>query len=216
MVNDSAFVDALSQRLKTDLPGAIAHRKMLPRLGNGEAIRIKHDEQPRSGAVMILIYQEQGTLRFPLIQRPDYPGIHSGQMALPGGKSETSDRDLIETALRETSEEIGIESGKVKILGNLSSFFVAASNFQILPVVGFMEKAPEYVPDNHEVAEVVVAKLEDLTDPDKRKEKEITAGRGVKLISPYFDLSGKVVWGATAMMLSEMSAVLNDVYTSIR
>ncbi|MEM9326948.1 MAG: CoA pyrophosphatase, partial [Bacteroidota bacterium] len=185
---------------------------MQPRMLSGAPIQLKHKQAPRAGAVLILVYEDQDRLRFPLIQRPTYQGVHSGQMGLPGGKAEPEDHSLYATAMREAQEEIGVDPSTVEVIGSLSSFYVAASNYQVLPVLGVTDRTPQFVPDRHEVEEVVVGNLHHLMDTDYVKEKEIVAAAGFRLQSPYFELEGKTVWGATAMMLSEFSFILKEIY----
>ena len=204
------LVAALAKTLKGALPGAKAHQLMSPKHRPG--FKMKFDSPPRPGAVMILLYEEDGHIQFPLIQRSEYRGVHSGQIALPGGKAEESDADLIETATREAQEELGIDPQKIEIVGSLTSFFVAASNFQILPVVAYAKEFPQFIPDEREVAGVVKADLEAMLDPQTVKEKEITPAEGITFDAPYYDLDGKVVWGATAMMLSEFVTLTKSIY----
>lgn len=204
------LIQKLKSRLNDPLPGADAHNLMLPRLSSGDRIRFRDNQSPRKGAVLILLYEKEGEFNFPLIQRPVYEGIHSGQMALPGGKADESDPDLYFTALREAKEEIGISPESVEIIGNLSEFFVGASNHLILPVIGYIRSEAIFEPDPYEVEEVIEVPLIDLMDQKKRKEKEIMTTHGYKLYSPYFDMQNKVVWGATAMMLSEFVEVIKE------
>ena len=157
------LVHFLQTRLKEPMPGMEASKKMFPTLANGDRIKMQHDESARAGAVMILLYQDEGTVRFPIIQRPIYPGVHSGQMALPGGKREEEDTDLIGTALREMEEEIGVPANDVEVIGSLSSFYVAVSNFQILPVIGVINKVPRYIPQESEVADIISADVKILS-----------------------------------------------------
>jgi len=200
----------LEKRVTQDMPGESSYKKMKPKMANGAPIQMKHADQPRKGGVLILLYEDQGVVRFPFIQRPNYGGIHSGQMALPGGKFEEDDKDQWQTALRESQEEIGVISEKVEIIGSLSEFFVAASNYMVLPVIGKIDHIPDFVPEPREVADIVTPPVHQLIDPSTVKEKEITVRNDFKMICPYFDLEGRTVWGATAMMLSELVDVLND------
>ena len=204
------LVPFLKKRLQQPLPGMEAGREMFPSMANGDRLKMSHDETAREGAVMILLYQENDTVRFPIIQRPIYPGVHSGQMALPGGKSEPEDTDLIETSLREMEEEIGVSATEVQIIGCLSSFYVAVSNFQILPVIGTINSIPQFEPQESEVADIICADLNHLVSEKHRKEKEMVVTGGVTLRSPYFDLEGRTVWGATSMMLNEFKAILKE------
>lgn len=204
------LIPKLKDRLRQPLPGAEAHKLMMPRLVSGSRIRFPNAADPRRGAVLILLYEDHGVLTLPLIQRPRYEGVHSGQMALPGGKAEESDTDLHFTALRETCEEIGVHPQAVEIMGNLSEFFVGASNHLVLPVIGYAASKPSFTPDPYEVEEIIEVPLAELMDQKKRKEKEIMTTHGYKLYSPYFDVRNKVVWGATAMILSEFVEVIKE------
>ncbi|MEM6831339.1 MAG: CoA pyrophosphatase [Bacteroidota bacterium] len=206
----SGLVSFLENRLTQSLPGAIAHDLMKPTLPGGLPIRVKHSEPHREGGVMILLYEEQGRVRFPLIQRPVYDGVHSGQIAFPGGKKEELDTDLIETAMRESMEEIGVNVSRMKVIGSLSKFFVAASNFEVLPVISYVDQPPVFTPDDREVSEIITPSLIDLVNETNRKTKKMEVGNGVTLEAPYFSLQQKVVWGATAMMLSEFTSILSE------
>jgi len=197
------------------MPGLEAHIQMKPRLADGSPINIKHPTPPKEGAVLILLNNLGGKAHFPLIQRPMYEGVHSGQIALPGGKVEPSDTNLYQTALRETEEEIGVDRGAIEVVGSLSAFYVAASNFNVLPVIGKIDATPKFAPDSREVEAIINPAIEDLMDASKAKTKEIEARGGMKLWCPYFDLGGKVVWGATAMMLSEFKAILGESGTKV-
>ncbi len=204
----STFTEKLKNRLEQSLPGDKSHRIMMPSLINGERIRFNNSKKPRDGAVLILFYEKDGQLRFPLIQRPQYNGPHGGQISLPGGKWEEGDEDLFRTALREAEEEIGIHANRTSVLGSLSSYSVAASNHQVLPVIGYYPEIPKYIPDEIEVDEVVDVALDELINEGNLKRTEIVVGNNVRLDSPYFDLGNKIVWGATAGMLSELKHII--------
>jgi len=206
-----SFAQQLKKRLEFGLPGDSSHQVMMPSLISGERIRFPNSKKPRDGAVLILFYEKEGQLRFPLIQRPQYNGPHGGQISLPGGKWEEGDQDLFQTALREAEEEIGIYANKTSIIGSLSSFSVAASNHQVLPVIGYYPEIPQYIPDEIEVAEVVDVALDELIDHANMKRTEIVVGNNVRLDSPYFDLGNKVVWGATAGMLAELKDIVMEI-----
>lgn len=202
------LIGKLSARLTQPLPGRVAHEKMLP--GMSPNFRIKHTSDPRRGAVLILLFEGDGEIKFPLIQRPVYEGVHSGQMALPGGKFEQGDDHLVATALRETQEEIGVSAHRIQVIGVISEFFVAASNHLVLPVIGYTTDYPQFVPEPREVEEIVLAPLTELLDETRIKETEIITSGGYRIHSPYFELQGKVVWGATAMILSEFVHIIRE------
>ena len=116
---------------------------------------------------------------------------------------EVDDPDLVFTALREGQEEIGIQANEVKILGNLTEHMVVASNFNVLPVIGYLDYRPEFIANADEVAEVLEVSIDHLLDDKNRREKELVVRERYRLTAPYYDVQGHVVWGATAMMLSE-------------
>ncbi len=208
-MTDPSFIDNLRRRLLEPLPGDDAHQKMKARRSNGAPIIFPPPKDPKRGAVLILLYKKKTRWHFPIIRRSEYDGVHGGQIGLPGGKVEKSDKGLDFTALREAHEEIGIILEDVEVLGSLSSFFVGASNYQVLPVVGKIDYVPTFFPDGMEVAEVIEVPIDDFLNESNRKEKEIEV-RGYSIIAPYFDVKSQFIWGATAMMLSELVTILEE------
>ncbi len=200
--------ETLRQKLVGKLPGEAAQRRMASSV---RKMRMpdKPNETTRQGAVCILLYPKGNMWHMPLIVRPEYDGAHSGQVALPGGRIEETDADVTAAALREMWEEIGIVPRQVEVLGLLTPLFVFASNFMVQPVVAVMSETPVFLPDSREVAQILEVPLADLLDENRQAEKEITV-RGIHIQAPYFDLQGQTVWGATAMMLSELAAILNE------
>lgn len=209
-MNFDELTKFLEKRLHMPLPGDAAHQRMMPKMSNGKSYRLKQASPPKKGGVLILLYENNGTICFPLIQRASYQGIHSGQMALPGGKYEPTDENQIKTALREAEEEIGVKREKVKVIGSLSEFFVAVSNYMVLPVIGVLDHKPELIPEAREVQDIITPSVSVLIDPNKLKEKEMKVRGEIPMNCPYFDLEGRTVWGATAMMLSELVVILQE------
>jgi len=208
------FAKKLKQRLSQTLPGTIVQNKMMARRSSGKEFEFRHEGPPVQGGVALLLYQDKGAWYMPLMKRPLYSGVHSGQISLPGGKMENSDRDLIETALRETKEEIGVTVSKSEVVGSLSELYIMASHFNILPVVAVLASKPEIIADEREVQEVIIASLDDLLLTETSKEKDILV-RGYEIIAPYFDISNEVVWGATAMIISEFITIAREVRLSL-
>ena len=190
------------------LPGATAHQKMLS--ATRIALKILPNERTRRSAVLILFYQHRDEIWLPLILRPKYDGVHAGQMAFPGGRFEKTDESLIRTALREAQEEIGIKANDVQILGVLSELFIPPSNFYVLPVVGILPYRPDFYPDPREVDQVFEVKFSEMNDEKIVGLTEIDV-RGVLIDAPFYDIQGHKVWGATAMMISELLAVAQAV-----
>lgn len=209
-MNFDELIGFLEKKLKKELPGEKAHQIMKPKMADGSPLKLSNSKPPKEGGVLILLYEEGGQLKFPLIQRSSYEGIHSGQMALPGGKFEVEDSNLIATALRETREEIGIPENKIEVIGSLSTFYVAASNYMVKPVIGLIRELPNFILDPREVDDVITPSIEQLVSLNSLKETELTVRNDYKLLCPYFDLEGRMVWGATAMMLSELVVILNE------
>ena len=205
----SVLIQNLIQRLKLELPSALAHDPMRA-IPVGDVKPIFKSKVPlRTGSVLILLYEENGEIKFPLIKRPEYPGAHGGQISLPGGKTEPGE-DAIQTALRETHEEIGVSSHNVSVLGRLSEFHVIPSNFMITPVVASIPYKPDFIPDAYEVAKILNGKISDLIKEDAVMTTEIVAAGQYRLQAPHFKIEDEIVWGATAMMLNEFRLILRE------
>jgi len=200
----------LSDRLKQPLPGSIAHEPLRATPTGLIKPRFEHRSPPKTGSVLILLYEEKGKVMFPLTKRPDYLGTHGGQISFPGGKAEGAET-RVETALREAEEEIGIPASMVEILGTLTEFFVIPSNFLITPVIGYLNEVPDFKPDSKEVKKIIFTAVDDLLRDDAVQTKEIMAGNMFPMSAPHFEIENEIVWGATAMMLNEFRMILKDV-----
>jgi 8-oxo-dGTP pyrophosphatase MutT (NUDIX family) len=203
----------LTQRLLLPLPGGDAHEVFRAKPVGDVRPVFDHSVPPRPGGVLILLYEEDGIIKFPLIKRAEYTGAHSGQISLPGGKAEPGE-EAIQTALRECEEEIGVNQNDLQVLGKLSDFFVMPSNFMVTPVIASLTYLPTFKPDAHEVVRVISHDIDKLLLEDAIKQKEILAAGKYKLIAPHFEIEGEVVWGATAMMLNEFRIILKEILDS--
>lgn len=203
------LVGKLEQRLKLPLPGREAHEPLRAVPVGMIKPKFEHKTPAKPGGVLILLYEEDGVIKFPLTKRPDYLGTHGGQISLPGGKAE-QDEDIITTALREGEEEIGVLRSRIKVIGQLSEFFVIPSNFIVTPVIGYLEERPLFKPDPKEVVRVLEGNLDLLIRPDAIQTKEILAAKIYPMIAPHFEIEGEVVWGATAMILNELRVLISD------
>ncbi len=205
----ASFISGLKDRLQLDLPGRKAQELMAPRPIDESRFKENPNFPAKLGGVMVLLFERDGDWWIPLMKRPEYNGHHSGQVSFPGGKKEKIDQSLVETAFRETWEEVGIQKNQIELLGNLSELFIIASNFKVLPTVGLLDAPPTYTPDDKEVESILEVSLSALKDPNLRGEETMHFGQ-YTIQSPYFDVDGHVVWGATAMMLSELLFVIEE------
>jgi 8-oxo-dGTP pyrophosphatase MutT (NUDIX family) len=203
------FIDQLAKRLTLPLPGSLAHEPLRAVSVKSAMLTFNHKLPPKPGSVIILLYHEEGEIKFPLTKRATYKGTHSGQISFPGGKAEAGETD-IETALRECEEEIGIKQSEMKVIGKLSDFFVIPSNFIVTPVVAYVDSKPVYKPDSIEVATIIEGSLSLLLDNLAVKEKEILVANEFKMQAPHFEIEGEIVWGATAMMLNEFRMLAKE------
>lgn len=207
--NFREFCEKLGSALTKPLPGISSQLKMASHL-RVEAIKKTFDmTRAAKSAVLIVFYPFKGSVFFPLILRPAYDGIHSSQISFPGGRMELSDASLVQTALREAHEELAIQSDQVKVIGKLTDVYIPPSNYLVSPIVGYSQTVPQFIPDPYEVEQVVEADLRLLFDHSLLKEKTIYVG-DVSIRAPYFDFYGQTVWGATAMMLSELKDIIEN------
>ena len=201
------WVEVLRGRLRQPLPGPQAHEPLRATPVGEVRPVFEHKAPPKPGSVMILLYPDEGEIKFPLTKRPEYLGAHSGQVSLPGGKAEPGET-AIETALRETEEEIGIRPENLEVIGTLSEFFVIPSNFKVTPVIAVQRNRPLFIPDPVEVVRVLEGTISGLLRDDAVSVKEIMAARVYRLNAPHFVMDNEIVWGATAMMLNELRTIL--------
>jgi len=191
-----AFDHAAAQKLMAPRPPRAVRRGDLP-------------GSPRLAAVLVLLFPVDGILTFPLMRRPEYEGVHSGQISLPGGSQENGET-FEQTALRETREEFGVIE-PVEILGALTPVYVPPSDFEIHPMVGYLPEHPVWTPDPREVAELVEAPLDLLLDESVKGHEERLLDGGIKRIIPFYRVGAYQVWGATAAMLSELEGRLRAI-----
>ncbi len=212
-MNWPEIIQQLKLRLTQPLPGDKAHEPLRATPTGLIKPKFEHTIPPKPGSVLILLYQHEGRLKFPLTKRQEYLGAHSAQVSFPGGKAEPNE-DFIETALREAEEEIGVSRNLVQVIGKLSEFFVIPSNYLVTPVIAYTEQKPLFVPQISEVDKIIEGDVEELLKEDAVIVKEIVAAKIYPMLAPHFEIEGEVVWGATAMMLNEFRTVMREVYYS--
>lgn len=161
---------------------------------------------------MALFYPDSGQhTHLLLIHRKVYHGVHSDQIAFPGGKLEDGDLDLMHTALRETYEEVGVPQKEVNVVCPLTELYIPPSNFRVQPYIGLYKKTVPFQMQKEEVAALVEVSLTDFMDDEKIVSQRLTTSYASNILVPAFYFNGHVVWGATAMMLSEVKELLKQV-----
>ena len=205
------FVHLLEKRLQQPLPGISAQLKMSSRARIQKLTKFSRPADPLRSSVLILLYPFDGRIKLVLMLRPEYSGIHSGQISLPGGKFEDGDDSLVNTALREAQEEIGIDPVLIRIIGQLTELYIPPSNFMVTPVVGYQTSQPEFTADPKEVARIIEINADDLLDIQNIRRKKIKLKLGFTLMVPAYFIDGNIIWGATAMILSEFSELAAEI-----
>ena len=205
-------ISTIKHKLSGELPGVKSHLKMAPEHREEELLAVKEtDFNPRLSAVLVLLFHESEQLKIVFIRRSEYVGIHSGQIAFPGGRYEETDPDLQNTALREVEEEIGVNAGLIEVLGQLSDLYVPPSNFLVRAFVGYTNVRPEYVIDAREVQEVLEFDFTAFLSENAVKVRNFNAHNIEKIIrAPSYEINGTIIWGATAMILTELLDLINE------
>jgi 8-oxo-dGTP pyrophosphatase MutT (NUDIX family) len=203
------FINNLTQKLALPLPGLQVQLRMTSNRRSREMMEFRHSDQAIKSSVLILLYPGKKNTQpfFVVILRPTYEGIHSGQISLPGGRFELSDENLMQTALRETSEEIGMNPAEVTIIGKLTELYIPPSNYMVQPFVGFTRSFPVFIPHPKEVEKIIEIPVKQLLDNNNLVQKEISIG-GIQFTAPSFVIDGTTIWGATAMILNEFKEIL--------
>jgi 8-oxo-dGTP pyrophosphatase MutT (NUDIX family) len=203
------FTRQLQLAFREPLPGKPAQLPLRPYLKINSTLDAPSGFFPKQSAVMALFFPKDEIPHLLLIERPVYDGVHSGQIGFPGGKIEKSDATQLDAALRETYEEVGIHKESIQLLGPLTEVYVLASNFMVYPFAGFLQERPAIIPDEKEVAAILEVPVSKFFEAGIVKEKPIKSALGFTLMAPYFDIYGKTLWGATAMMISELRSVIS-------
>ena len=191
MYDDSVMMDELKK--------ALTERKKL----------MITDSRLKPSAVLLPIFKKDGKCHILFTKRTDHLANHKGQISFPGGGRHNNDKSLMETALRESWEEIGLRQSDVKIIGELDDAATTTSLFCITPFVGIIPYPYEFKRDTFEVEEIFDVSLEDLMKADKKEEMVEVGGVQIKVIS--YEVDGHVIWGATAWILTEFLTILRNV-----
>ena len=206
------FIESLKNELKKPLPGPTAQRVMAPlsRVVDQDFSEIK--KTAKHSAVLVLLYPQNNSWYIVLMERNTYNGAHSGQISFPGGRVEKEDVTLEDTALREFEEEMGVAIPRENIVGQLSELYIPPSNFYVQPYLAFSLSRPEFIPQKKEVKNVVTMPLDRLLKKTSKSVQKVTvSGSGFKLNAPAYSIDNLVIWGATAMMLSELEFLIKRI-----
>jgi 8-oxo-dGTP pyrophosphatase MutT (NUDIX family) len=212
-MNFDDFTIRSSKIKNLPLPGTTSHYKMAPliRIKELEAGYIKKKNPKKAGVLALFYPNERQSTNLLLILRKTYQGVHSNQIGFPGGKSEEKDQDIMQTALRETHEEVGVPPQQVSIIKSLSEIYIPPSNFEVQPFIGLYENPKPFVLQDSEVESLVEVSLSDFMDDAKVFTQKLSTSYAKNIDVPAFKLNGYTVWGATAMMLSEIKELLRQV-----
>jgi 8-oxo-dGTP pyrophosphatase MutT (NUDIX family) len=206
------FLKSVSKIKNIPLPAEVSHFKMVPPFRQEllkkqkEAIK----EAKHAGVLSLFYPDEDMETKFVLILRKTYKGVHSAQVAFPGGKLEAQDASLRDTALRETFEEVGVPIDTVQIVRSISQVYIPPSNFYVHPFIGFTQTTPQFIKQDDEVEALIEIDLEHFLDEQSLISKKVKTSYSIEVEVPAFKLNDYVVWGATAMMLSEIKDLLKQ------
>ncbi len=199
--------DLLKKRLQKDLPGSKAHFEMVPasRLNNPR----KANSKSKKSAVLLMIYEKIKIPYIVLIIRAKGSNPHSGQISFPGGKYEKFDDSIVDTALREANEEIGVNIDNLKVIGQLTNIYIPVSDFIVYPIVAFHQGKLNLKANKSEVSEILEVPISDFLDAKNKGLAKVDA-RGTLIDAPVFNIQNKKIWGATAMILNEFIYILKS------
>jgi 8-oxo-dGTP pyrophosphatase MutT (NUDIX family) len=207
------FLKVLPKISNLPLPGQTAQFLMAPmeRVKELKAIDIAK-LNPRQAGVMALFYpNDLGETTLVLMLRKTYKGVHSNQVGFPGGKVELEDANMTETALRETEEEIGVSRESITVMKKMTNIYIPPSNFWVQSFIGYVQEKPLFVPQESEVESLIYVPLTEFLSETSLVTTTLSTSYASEITVPAFELQGHVVWGATAMMLSEVKSLLKQV-----
>ena len=201
------FTNKLCEQISSGLPGLDAHKIMAPITRPIMNFNEKDYPSAKKGAVLILFYPVNEEIFMVLIKRPSYDGVHGGQVSFPGGKVEEGDFDTSFTAIRETEEEIGVNRSQIKIFGQLSNIYIPPSNFFVYPYLGSINEKPDFFPDKNEVEYIIETPVNILLDQTIKSTIKINRS-DINFDAPCYIINNHRVWGATAIILSELEVLM--------
>ena len=206
------FLNGIPKIESEILLGETAHLKMVPPERKEIMKNIDLElKKPKKAAVMMLFYPKNAITHLVLIVRNAYPGVHSSQIAFPGGRVEEFDINLQETALRETHEEIGIHPNKINVVRPFTEIYIPPSNFMVYPFLGYCDHEITFELQQEEVAGIIELPFSEFMDEAIVVTKSMDTSYSESIEVPCFKVEEHYIWGATAMMLSELKETLKMV-----
>lgn len=208
----SSLTNLISKLKKIELPGESFHYQLAPSFREDELKKIDlTGKKPNYAGVVSLLYPKNGEAYMAFILRKTYKGVHSNQIGFPGGRYEEVDKDLMQTALRETEEEIGVSVDSIQIIKPLTELYIPPSNFLVHPFLSIVDDEPNFVLQESEVENLIEIPLSVCLDDNNFKTETIDASYAKHVEVPAFNFEGHVVWGATAMILSEIRELFSRI-----
>ena len=212
-MNFDKFLISISKIKNIPLPAQASQFKMSPpfRMELLDTYKEEMKSASRAGVMALFYPDEEQRTKLVLILRNTYKGVHSAQIGFPGGKFEPQDDSLKETAVRETIEEIGVPIQNIEVLKQLTEVYIPPSNFYVQPFLGVVKSTPTFYKQDNEVEEVIEVLLHHFINDDNVITTPVETSYNIEVEVPAYQLNGHVVWGATAMMLSEIKDLLKNV-----
>lgn len=212
-MNFSEFEKRIVKVTKLELPGEEAQFEMAPIERLAELKKeAKKKKTAKQAAVMALFYpSEKNETYLILILRKTYKGVHSAQVGFPGGKLEPEDESLQDTALRETEEEVGVSREAIAVLKKMTEIYIPPSKYFVQPYIGITRATPKFIPQEEEVEALIEVPLSQFLDDTVLGTETLSTSYATNIEVPAYFLNDTMVWGATAMMLSEIRSLLKQV-----
>lgn len=204
-----ATIERIERRLHDDaLPGPIAQLSMAPGYrADINLVTIDRKKCMEASVLALLVPDEGGSLVL-TVRRPTLKH-HGGQISLPGGRRDAGE-SLVETALRECHEEIGVTPADVTVLGTLTPLYIPVTRFCVHPFVGATTKTlPDLSLGEDEVERIIALPLTLLATQDIRATHRRAFAEKVYEV-PHYAVNGEIVWGATAMIIAEFAELLAE------